>query len=97
MVRFDLKKGTTLSLAFAVSEEGVAVTVTSWTVACTLSDRYGLFSFAPTVNLSSDTITLSATAVQTATFPVGILKGRLTITIAGVTHASESFELEVAS
>lgn len=97
MVRFDLRKGTTLALHFSASEAGVDVTVTSWTVTASLRDRWGTFSFAPTVSLLGNVITVSATAVQTATFPVGTLVGRLSVVIAGVTSASEAFELEVTS
>ncbi len=95
MVRFDHRKGTSLSLAFEVTENGAAVTVTSWTVACTLRDLYGMYSFSPTVALATNVITLSATASQTSNFPVGTLRGHLVVTIAGVSYPSETFELEV--
>lgn len=97
-VRFDQRQGDSLLLTFDVTENGVDVDVTAWTITASVKDRYGITTTALTITKDgsiTNRFRAQATSGVTATWPAGILEGMVKCVVGTDTLYSQTFEIEV--
>lgn len=96
------KRGDTLSLGLTWDEEGETIDLTGYEVAAQLRDAHDVLVADLTVAIADQTTqrgrcTLSATAAETATWPIGKLSCDVQFTApGGAVASSETFSISVA-
>jgi len=97
MTVVNIKRGDTLSLAGTYKVDGVAASVSAMTIESHVKNHSGDLIEELTVTKTSGTgtFTISATAVQTAEWPLTTLKCDIQFSASGVVQSTETFSISV--
>jgi hypothetical protein len=97
MTTINFKRGDTLSLAGTYKVEGVASSVSAMTIRSQVRQFSGDLVQDLTVVKSAGvgTFSLSATAAQTAAWPLTTLKCDIEFSLSGVVQSTETFSIAV--
>ena len=97
MATLTLKTGDNIEWVCTMNESGIAADITTWTIGCEVDQSDGTLVLAMTVTKTDPTngiFSLTATALQTASFPVGdLLVDVQILDDSSITVSSETFNL----